>query len=150
MPFASRIPPVSLPLSIRSFVTKNHLYSEMSQLLFVLGNRLWCAMHINTEDEVMPSSCCSARRGCLLPHTGARASSFPSYSHFTVLDRLRISPARLLSSNHSAQENLSSACAIWEAAISKDILLQFGTGDTEGSFKSFWAFSYSRLQKQTM
>lgn len=34
--------------------------------------------------------------------------------------------------------------------ISEDILLQFRTGDTEGSCKSFWGFSYSRLQKQTL
>lgn len=34
--------------------------------------------------------------------------------------------------------------------ISKDILLQFRTGDTEGCWKSFWPFSYCRLQKQTM
>lgn len=34
--------------------------------------------------------------------------------------------------------------------ISEDILSQFRTGDTEGSCKSFWGFSYSRLQKQTL
>ena len=41
-------------------------------------------------------------------------------------------------------------CGIQEAVISKDILLQLrGMGDSEHSYKGFWGFSYSRLQRQT-
>lgn len=75
----------------------NHLYSDMYHRLFFLvkfgeppsshtESRLWYAMHINTEDDIMPSSCCSAKTGTLLPHVGASASSFPPCSHFTELD----------------------------------------------------------------
>ena len=41
-------------------------------------------------------------------------------------------------------------CGIQEAVISKDILLQLrGMGDSEHSYKGFWDFPYSRLQRQT-